>query len=198
MIVLGLTGSIGVGKTTIASFLLQEGVAVCNTDLLVHELYRQKAIIAQIRNLFPEVIENGIVNRKKLAKIAFYSQKNLKKLEEMIHPYVRKAELFFLKRAYEEGCKIALIDIPLLYETHAESLFDYILVASVPSHVQKKRVLSRFGMTEDMFSMILSYQDSNEEKCNKADFIINTDTERNTLQKNVRSLIAKICIMRRG
>ncbi|RCL01611.1 MAG: dephospho-CoA kinase [Candidatus Tokpelaia sp. JSC085] len=197
MIIIGLTGSIGMGKSTATGFFSEEGIPVHSADDAVHAIYTQVPVIKKIHTSFPGIVEDGTINCRKLAEIVFHIPEALEKLEAIIHPYVREAESFFLQKACQQEHRIVLFDIPLLYETGAHSRVDYVVTVSVPYNIQRERVLSRAGMTEEMFSAILSRQMRDEEKRKRADFVIDADKDLSTLHKDVRSVIAKLLTFKR-
>lgn len=175
MIIVGLTGSIAMGKSTVTSYFEKHGAAVTNADTLVHQLYENDAdVIAEIMRLWPQAVENGKVNRIKLGAAVFGEPEALKKLEHILHPRVEAAEKTFVEQAKTEGNTLVVLDIPLLFEVGAEKRVDKVVVVSAPYEIQKKRALSRAGMTEEKFNHILSRQMPDAEKRKRADFIVDT------------------------
>lgn len=174
MLVLGLTGSIGMGKSTTAELFRDVGIAVFDADAAVHMLYRGAAV-PHIQKRFPEVIVHGVVDRAELTQAVIGNAEALADLESIIHPLVRNAELDFIKTQRDAGTRLAVLDIPLLFESGADALCDKILVVSAPAEVQRDRVLARPGMTPEKFEDLLGRQMSDAEKRAKADFIVLTD-----------------------
>ncbi len=175
MFILGLTGSIGMGKTVVAGQFAQLGVPVHDADKAVHELMEKGgAAVAAIGNIFPQAIRNGAVERGVLARRVFDNPQELCQLEEILHPLVRRTEQKFLRRAMLGRYPLVVLDIPLLFETGGETRCDAVAVVTAPGFVQKKRVLSRPGMTPQRFAGILSRQMPDAEKRRRADFIIPT------------------------
>ncbi|MEH6725016.1 MAG: dephospho-CoA kinase [Hyphomicrobiales bacterium] len=174
MLVLGLTGSIGMGKSTTAELFRDVGIAVFDADAAVHMLYRGAAV-PHIQKRFPEVIVHGVVDRAELTQAVIGNAEALADLESIIHPLVRSAELDFIKTQRDAGTRLAVLDIPLLFESGADALCDKILVVSAPAEVQRDRVLARPGMTPEKFDGLLGRQMSDAEKRAKADFIVLTD-----------------------
>ena len=174
MIKVGLTGSIGMGKSTVASMFKKLGYPVQSADDIVHKLYSGQAI-QPIQKLFPSAIVNHQVDRKKLAQLVANDPVKFKQLEAIVHPLVRKEEQKFFIDAERSGANLAVIDIPLLFETNSEDRFDVILVVSADEKVQQDRVLSREGMTEVLFKTILSKQMPDKEKRKRSHFIIDTN-----------------------
>ena len=174
MIKVGLTGSIGMGKSTVASMFKKLGYPVQNADDIVHKLYSGQAV-QPIQKLFPSAIVNHQVDRKKLAQLVANDPAKFKQLEAIVHPLVRKEEQKFFIDAERSGANLAVIDIPLLFETNSEDRFDVILVVSADEKVQQDRVLSREGMTEVLFKTILSKQMPDKEKRKRSHFIIDTN-----------------------
>lgn len=173
MIKLGLTGSIGMGKSTTAQFFREAGIPVNDADQVVHELYRGKAV-APIEIAFPGVASNGVVDRQKLADYLSRNPAKFAELEAIVHPLVRAEEQAFLVRQKEAGADLVVLDIPLLFETGGQDRVDSIVVVTCDPDIQEKRVLARPGMTREKFDMILSRQMSDSEKRKRADFIVDT------------------------
>ena len=175
MIILGLTGSIGMGKTSAARALRRLGVPVHDADATVHRLLGPggKAVPA-IQELFPQAVEQGAVNRRTLGGIVFADPAALHRLESVLHPMVRDEERAFLKRMRRRHRRIAVLDIPLLYETGAELRVDAVIVVSAPAALQARRVLARPGMTAQKFTQILRQQTPDAEKRRRADFVVST------------------------
>ena len=173
MIIVGLTGSIGMGKSTTLAMFADAGIPVHSADESVHRLYAGQAAHL-IEAQFPGVVENGTVNRDKLAKQVFNDPDALKRLESIVHPLVRMDEEAFLKSARKTGAPFAVIDIPLLYETGAEKRVDKVIVVTAPEEMQRDRVVARPGMSAEKFQSILARQLPDAEKRNRADFVIDT------------------------
>lgn len=173
MIVVGLTGSIGMGKSTTLAMFGEAGIPIHSADESVHRLYSGQAAVL-IENQFPGVVENGAVNRDKLAKQVFKNPEALKRLESVVHPLVREDEERFLKEARQTGAPFAVVDIPLLYETGGESRVDKVIVVTAPSDMQRERVMARPGMTAEKFDAILARQLPDKEKRARADYVIDT------------------------
>ena len=173
MIIVGLTGSIGMGKSTTLAMFGDAGIPVHSADESVHRLYAGQAANL-IESEFPGVVENGAVNRDKLAKLVFNKPDALKRLEAVVHPLVRKEEEAFLKRAMKTGAPFAVVDIPLLYETGAENRVEKVIVVTAPPEMQRERVMARPGMTAAKFEAILARQLPDAEKRSRADFVIDT------------------------
>ncbi len=174
MIRAGLTGSIGMGKSTTAQMFRDEGIAVYDADATVHELYSGEAT-PLIEAAFPNTTRDGSVDRTKLGEYVIGKPENMKKLEAIIHPLVHQKEQEFLKQAKERGDKLVVLDIPLLFETAGVNRVDKIIVVTAPAEVQRKRVLARDGMSEEKFEAILARQVPDAKKRQKADYIIDTN-----------------------
>jgi dephospho-CoA kinase len=171
---LGLTGSIGMGKSTTAGFFRELGCDVWDADAAVHRLYSKNGdAVGPISAVFPEVIENEMVSREKLREALMADPTKFPALERIIHPLVAKDRYNFIESAKSD---IVVLDIPLLFETGAEKAMDAIACVSVSADQQKKRVLDRGTMNEAAFEKILSRQWPNAEKEAKSDYVINTDT----------------------
>jgi len=173
MIVLGLTGSIGMGKSTAARMFLEAGVPVHDSDETVHRLYSGKAA-ALIEQRFPGTTLNGVVDREKLAKRVLGDPRALKELEAIVHPLVRDDETIFLEQQRRKGAPLVVLDIPLLFEVGAEGRVDKIAVVSAPAGIQRERVMARPGMTEAKFEAILKKQVPDAEKRRRADYVIDS------------------------
>ncbi len=191
MITIGLTGSIGMGKSTTAKLFDEEGVAVCDSDAVVHQLYAGEAV-ALIEEAFTGTTENREVDRQKLGEALRQNPANFEKLEQIVHPLVRKKQKAFLDHEQQAGAEFALLDIPLLFETGAESRVDKIVVVSCDKDIQRQRVLSRPGMTEEKFQMILARQMPDEEKRRRADFIIDTGRGIEEARVQVKAVLAAL------
>ncbi|MEX4005959.1 dephospho-CoA kinase [Neoaquamicrobium sediminum] len=191
MIVLGLTGSIGMGKSTTARMFRDAGVPVHDSDETVHRLYAGKAA-GLIEKRFPGVVHDGVVDREKLAKAVLGQPDALKDLERIVHPLVRADADAFLERHRQEGARLALLDIPLLFETGGEDRVDRIVVVTAPAEVQRKRVLARAGMTEEKFEAILSRQVPDAEKRRRADYIIDTGQGMDAARRRVAEIVDEL------
>lgn len=191
MIVLGLTGSIGMGKTTTAQMFRDAGVPVYDADAAVHALYEpQGEAVAPIAEAFPGVIAaNGAVDRTALRAALGTDAAAWKRLEEIVHPLVREAQVAFLTQARAEGRTVVVLDIPLLFENGGEKMVDAVVVVSAPEAVQRERVLARPGMTPEALAAILAKQTPDAEKRAKADFVINTGLGLDEARQQVRALL---------
>ena len=186
---LGLTGSIGMGKSTTARMFADAGCAVWDADAAVHRLYAlDGAAVAPMGAAFPEAIENSAVSRDRLKQIIADRPDALPEIEAIVHPLVAADRAAFLAAAQEE---IAVFDIPLLFETGGAAAMDAVVCVSAPPEVQKARVLTRPGMTEAQFHAILAKQMPDEEKRKRSDYVIVTDTEDHARQQ-VNEIIADI------
>jgi len=191
MIILGLTGSIGMGKTTAANMFADNGVPVYSADDAVHQLYSGRAA-PLIEAAFPGTVVDGTVDRTKLSSAVLGKPEALKKLESIIHPLVHEEEAAFLARARADGADIALIDIPLLFETGGQNRVDKVAVVSAPADIQRERVLSRAGMTEAKFEAILSRQMPDVDKRARADFVIDSSGDFEETRAQIKAIIAEL------
>ncbi|MEW9835387.1 dephospho-CoA kinase [Mesorhizobium marinum] len=173
MILLGLTGSIGMGKSTTAKMFADFGVPVHDSDEAVHRLYRGKAA-PLVEAAFPGTTVDGVVDRVKLAERVLGDAEALKRLEAIVHPLVRADATAYLRPHHAAGAPLAVVDIPLLYETDGRDRVDLVAVVTAPPQLQRERVLSRPGMTEEKFQAILAKQVPDAEKRRMADFVIDT------------------------
>lgn len=194
MFVLGLTGSIGMGKTTTAKMFAEEGVPVHDADAAVHRLYEGEAV-KPIEAVFPGATGNGRVNREKLGQRVLGDDIALKRLEHIVHPLVRQAEERFLAEAQKKGAKVALLDIPLLYETAGDKRCDAVVVVSAPADVQRLRAFERPGMTAEKFEAILAKQTPDTEKRRRADFVVDTSKGLDAARAQVRDILKAIVKM---
>ncbi|MER9936997.1 MULTISPECIES: dephospho-CoA kinase [unclassified Mesorhizobium] len=192
MIVLGLTGSIGMGKSTTARMFADAGVPVHDSDETVHRLYAGKAA-PLVEAAFPGTTSAGVVDRAKLGARVLGDAAALKRLEAIIHPLVRADADAFLARHRGSGAPIAVLDIPLLFETGGRNRVDKVVVVTAPAETQRARVLARPGMTEEKLASILAKQVPDAEKRRQADFIVDTgqglDAARAAVNAIIRQLI---------
>jgi dephospho-CoA kinase len=173
--IIGLTGSIGMGKSTAAAMFRRLGVPVHDADAAVHRLLgRGGAAVPLVEAAFPGVAEDGAVNRAALGARVFNDKAALKRLEAILHPLVRRESARFIARQRTRGQDLVVLDIPLLFETGGEERCDATVVVSAPSFLQRARVLRRPGMTEARFAQVLKQQMPDREKRRRADFVVET------------------------
>jgi dephospho-CoA kinase len=194
MFVLGLTGSVGMGKSVTARFFAEEGVPVHDADAVVHRLYEGEAVAA-IEAAFPGTTANGKVDRTKLAARVLGDDAALKRLEAIVHPLVHAAERQLLAAAAANGEKVAVLDIPLLFETGGDRRVDAVVVVSAPAEVQRARVLERPGMTVEKLETILAKQMPDADKRRRADFIVDTSKGFEAARADVRAILAAVATM---
>jgi len=189
----GLTGSIGMGKTETAKMFARLGIPVYDADAAVHRLYEKGgAAVPEIAKVFPDSVKDGRVDRAELTKLVTADKDAFKKLEQLVHPLVGQEQRAFLDEARAKGAEIVVLDIPLLFEAGGHARVDAIVVVSAPAHIQRARVLARPGMTEDKLDHILSRQMSDEEKRAKAHFVVETDKGLNHAFEQVKSIVAAL------
>ena len=170
---LGLTGSIGMGKSTTAQMFAELGIPVWDADAAVHKLYSTGgAAVSAIQELYPEAIENGEVSRPALKSLILSNENVLRELERIVHPLVAADRQNFIETSDTD---IVLLDIPLLFETNGDKHMDAIACVNIEPETQRERVLQRGSMTEEQFEQILSKQLPNDVKCRQSDFVIQTD-----------------------
>ena len=186
--VLGLTGSIGMGKSATAALFRRLGVPVHDADATVHRLYRGRAA-PLIEKAFPGTVIDGAVDRARLGAAVLDKPERMKQLEAIVHPLVREEEESFLKRVAALS-PVAVLDIPLLFETGGEAGCDAVLVVTAPASVQRDRVLARPGMTEAKFHAILARQMRDEDKRARAHFLVDTSRGFASAEAQVRSILA--------
>lgn len=182
------------GKTTTARLFAEEGVPVHDADAAVHALYRGEAV-APIEAAFPGTTAQGQVDRAKLSQQVVGDPAALKRLEEIVHPLVRKAEQKFLAEAERKKAPVAVLDIPLLFETQGEARVDAVAVVSAAAGVQRLRVLERPGMTEEKFQALLAKQVPDDEKRRRADFIVDSGQGIESARAQVREILRKVAMM---
>ena len=191
MIILGLTGSIGMGKSTTAKMFAEAGVPVSDADRMVHALYAGAAV-PHIEKAFPGTVSDGVVDRDKLAATVLGDPARLRELEAIVHPLVRAETDAFVERHRQAGAPLIVLDIPLLFETGGKDRVDRILVVTAPADVQRERVLSRPGMTEEKFEAILAKQVPDAEKRRRADFVIDTSRGMDAAREDVLRIVAEL------
>jgi dephospho-CoA kinase len=191
MIVLGLTGSIGMGKSTVAGMFIEAGVPVHDADETVHRLYAGKAA-PLIEAAFPGTVANGAVDRQALSRRVLGDPAALKRLESIVHPLVRADADAFVAAQRAAGLPLAVLDIPLLFETGGRERVEKVVVVSAPAEVQRRRVLARPGMTAQKFEQILARQVPDAEKRQKADFVIDTSGSFEQTRAAVGRVIAQL------
>jgi dephospho-CoA kinase len=194
MFVLGLTGSIGMGKSTAARFFAEAGVPVHDADAVVHRLYEGEAASA-IETTFPGTTIGGTVDREALGQRVLNDPAALKKLESIVHPLVRAAESQFLREAEAGGAKVAVLDIPLLFETGGDDRVDAVVVVSAPAEIQRSRALERPGMTEEKLAAILTKQMPDREKRARANFVLDTSKGFDFARDQVHAILRAIADM---
>jgi dephospho-CoA kinase len=194
MFILGLTGSVGMGKSVTARFFAEEGVPVHDADAVVHRLYEGEAVAA-IEAAFPGATAAGKVDRTKLAARVLGDDAALKRLESIVHPLVHEAERRLLAAAAANGEKVAVLDIPLLFETGGDARVDAVVVVSAPAEVQRARVLERPGMTVEKLEAILAKQMPDAEKRRRADFVVDTSKGFEAARAEVRAILAAVARM---
>jgi dephospho-CoA kinase len=189
MIKLALTGSIGMGKSTVARMFERAGIPVFDADAEVHRLQETGgALVEAIGDRFPSSVIAGQLDRDRLAEIVLADRNELAALEAIVHPAVQAARERFLADHAEAA--VVLFEIPLLFETGGEQAFDKVIVVSAPAEIQRERVLSRAGMTEQKLDAILARQLPDADKRARADFVVDTGTDLSTTERQVRDILA--------
>ena len=191
MFIIGLTGSIGMGKSTTAKFFAEAGVPVHDADAAVHKLYEGEAV-APIEQAFPGVTSSGKVDREKLAQRVLGDPAALARLEAIVHPLVRASSDRFLAEARKSGATVVVLDIPLLFETNGEDRVDAIVVVSAPPEVQRARMLARPGMTPEKFEAILRKQMPDAEKRARADFVVDSSQGLDSARAQVHAILEQV------
>ena len=190
MMILGLTGSIGMGKSAAADNFRRLGVPVHDADKAIHELLAKNGEAApRIKDLFPDAVKKGILDRELIAKKVFGDAQALARIEEILHPMVRRREQTFLGRVARRGRPLVVLDIPLLFETGGEVRCDAVVTVSAPKFIQQQRVLKRQGMTRERFESILERQMPDAEKRRRADFVVLTGLGRDFSLRQILNLV---------
>ena len=197
MIVLGLTGSIGMGKSTTASLFAEAGVPVYDADAAVHRLYEGEAVTA-IETAFPGTTANGKVERNKLSAQVVHDPAAMKRLEEIVHPMLGASRHKFLQDAEQSGAPVAVIDIPLLFETGGEKRVDAVVVVTTTPELQRERILARPNMTGEKLAAILARQMPDAEKRKRAHFVVDTSHGLDPVRARIRDILAEAAKMSPG
>ena len=188
MIVLGLTGSIGMGKSTTAKLFVEAGVPVYDADATVHKIYEGEAVAA-VEAVFPVTTSNGKVDRQKLSAIVIKDPIAMKRLEQLVHPMLRAHQEKFLRDAERDGSAVAVLDIPLLFESGGDKRVDAVIVVTTSPEVQRARILERDNMTPEKLDVVLSRQMPDAEKRMRADFIVDTSHGLDPVRTRIREII---------
>jgi dephospho-CoA kinase len=193
MIIVGLTGSIGMGKSTTSTMFQAQGVPVYDSDAAVHALYATGgAAVAPVEAAFPGVVVDGAIDRAKLSAAVVGDPEALQKLEAIVHPLVGAHRIGFFEDAQAAGHDIVVLDVPLLYETGGDKKVHKVVVVSAPADVQRDRVLARPEMTQAKFEAILARQTPDAEKRARADFVIDTGQGLDHAHQQVRAILAAL------
>lgn len=193
MKILGITGSIGMGKSTACQLLRQMGVPVHDADATVHRLYGRKgAAVLPISNRFPDVVKDGQVDRVALGRMVFGNKQALRDLEQIVHPLVQAEERAFLARHRRRRTPVVALDIPLLFESRGERRCDAVAVVTAHALIQEQRVLARPGMTEERLRLIRAKQMPDAEKRRRADYIVPSGLGRGVTVRVLRRIVADL------
>ena len=188
MIVLGLTGSIGMGKSTTATLFAEAGVPVYDADATVHMLYEGEAVSA-IEAAFPGTTANGKVDRNKLSARVVHDPEAIKQLEQIVHPMLGASRQKFLDDAERSGAAVAVVDVPLLFETGGEKRVDAVVVVTTTPELQRQRILARDNMTSEKLDAILARQLPDAEKRRRADFVVDTSDGLDPVRLRIRDIL---------
>lgn len=190
MIIIGLTGSIGMGKSTVAAMFAEEGAPSFNSDAAVHIMYSPGgAAVAPVEAAFPGVTKDGAIDRVALSARVVGKPDEIKRLEAIVHPLVRQAQMQFLQDQRDAGAEFVVLDIPLLFEGSGAKFVDKTVVVSAPAEIQRARVLARPGMSVEKFEAILAMQMPDAEKRALADFVIDTSASLDETRTQVRAVL---------
>ena len=196
MLVLGLTGSIGMGKSTTAKLFSEAGVPVYDADATVHRIYEGEAAPV-IEAAFPGTTVNGKVDREKLSASVVHDAAAMKRLEQIVHPMLRKHHQAFLDEAERSGAPVAVVDVPLLFETGGEKRVDAVVVVSTSPEIQRGRILARDNMTTEKLDAILARQLPDAEKRKRADFVVDTSHGLEPVRMRIKEILAEAATMQR-
>jgi dephospho-CoA kinase len=193
MILIGLTGSIGMGKSTTAAMFREAGVPVYDADAAVHDLYDTGgAAVGPVGEAFPGVVREGRVDREALRQAVLGNPEALKRLNAIVHPLVGRDRIGFFEKAQAAGADLVVLDIPLLFETGGDANVDAVVVASAPAEMQRERVLARPGMTPDRLDAILAQQMADADKRARAHFVVDTSRGLELARARVAEIIAAV------
>jgi dephospho-CoA kinase len=192
MLIVGLTGSIGMGKSTAAAHLHARGLPVFDADAEVHRLYAGGKAVELVERAFPGTTTGGVIDRAKLSAALLAQPQRFGELEAIVHPLVRDAERAFLRDAKARGIEIAVLEIPLLFETGADKLVDVSVVVSAKPEVQRERLLKRPGLTKEKLDKLLGRQLPDAEKRRRADFVVDTSLDVETSRAALDAIIAEL------
>jgi dephospho-CoA kinase len=188
MIILGLTGSIGMGKSTTAKLFEEAGVPVYDADAAVHKIYEGEAAPA-IEAAFPGTTADGKVDRNKLSTKVVHDAAAMKRLEQIVHPMLGASRQQFLRDAEQSGAPVAVLDIPLLFETGGEQRVDAVVVVTTPPEIQRQRILERDNMTGEKLDALLARQLPDAEKRKRADFVVDTSHGLDPVRARIRDIL---------
>ena len=194
MMILGLTGSIGMGKSTTAKLFAEAGVPVYDADATVHRVYEGEAVPA-IEAAFPGTTSDGKVDRAKLSAKVVHDPAAIQRLEQIVHPMLRSYHQKFLQDAEQAGAPVVVMDVPLLFETDGEKRVDAVVVVTTAPEVQRERILARGTMTAEMLDAILARQTPDAEKRRRADFVVDTSHGLDPVRVRIRDILAEVVKM---
>ena len=196
MLILGLTGSIGMGKSTTAKLFTEAGVPVYDADATVHRIYEGEAAPA-IEAAFPGTTVNGRVDRARLSERVMHDPAAIRRLEAIVHPMLRSHHQKFLEEAEKSGAPVAVMDVPLLYETGGETRVDAVVVVTTSPEVQRERILARENMTGEKLDAILARQLPDADKRKRADFVVDTSHGLDPVRSRIRDILDQVVKMPR-
>jgi dephospho-CoA kinase len=188
MVILGLTGSIGMGKSTTAKLFAEAGVPVYDADATVHKIYEGEATSA-IEAAFPGTTAQGKVDRAKLSAAVIHDRAAMRRLEQIVHPMLRSHHQKFLDEAEHSGAPVAVVDVPLLFETGGEKRVDAVVVVTTSADIQRERILSRENMTSEKLDALLARQMPDAEKRARADFLVDTSHGLEPVREQIRDIL---------
>ncbi len=192
MKIVGITGSIASGKSTVTAMLRESGFQVFDADEAVHKIYELRNTVEFFKQNFPTTVENGRVNRTKLSEVLRFDPKNFTTLEKYIHPLVQQMREQFLSQALAKGEHLVFADVPLLFETERDNDYDAIIFVDAPEHLRTERALKRPGMTREKLDMIFKRQLPDATKAKKSDYVLDNSGEINDLQRQIKTVVRKL------
>jgi len=193
MIILGITGSIATGKSTVVEWMKDRSIPIHEADAVVHDLFlNDQQLIKKVGVLFPKSLNKDKIDRRKLADIVFTEQEHLKKLEAIVHPRVYQIQKAFLQSHQAMNTPLVVLEVPLLYEKGYDKICDYVIVMTCNPETQKHRTLLRPGMTEERLAAIRSAQISDEEKINLADYVLNSEDPKDQVFQKLHLILKEI------
>ncbi len=194
MIIIGLTGSVGAGKTETSKFFKRNNVPVFDSDYQVKKIYKKIRVIKKIKTEFPEAFINNVLLKEKLAKIVFKDSRKLEVLEKIIYEYLKISRYLWIRKKFRDKNKVVVFDVPLLFEKDSVTKYDKIILVTCSEKIQKLRVLKRKGWDEKRFELTKNKQLEDKKKKKLADIIINTDRGKRYVFNKIKNILKKCLV----